>query len=67
MQGVFFIWGIGILLPWNTVLSAFDFFASEMTGYQPAFVYPFAVNVLTIVTQVLMLFHGHRLPDSIKV
>jgi hypothetical protein len=43
---IFFLWGIGILLPWNAVLTCFDFFNDEMPGYKPSFVYPFAVNGL---------------------
>lgn len=28
-----FIFGIGALMPWNTILSAFDYFYIQMVGY----------------------------------
>jgi hypothetical protein len=46
---IFLLWGIGVLLPWNAVLTCFDFFGDEMPGYNPSFVYPFAVNALNAV------------------
>jgi len=52
---IMLLWGFGILLPWNAVLSAFDYFEDEMPGYQPSFVWPFVVNGLQIVTQVYMI------------
>jgi hypothetical protein len=38
-----------------------------MEGYQPVFVYPFAVNGLLSVTQVIMIVYGHRLSNRFKV
>ena len=66
---IFLLWGIGVLLPWNSVLSTFDFFDYEMDGYTliPSFVYPFAVNGLATVTQVVVLIHGHKVSEQVKV
>lgn len=51
---VFLLWGIGVLLPWNAVLTMFDFFGAEMKddvhNYNPSFVYPFGVNGLNSIT-----------------
>lgn len=38
-----------------------------MEGYQPVFVYPFAVNGLLSVTQVIMIVYGHHLSNRFKV
>ena len=67
VQTIFFMWGVGALLPWNAVLSAFDFFGSEMNGFQPAFIYPFGVFLMTTFSQFLMLIYGNKLSDSFKV
>lgn len=64
---IFLLWGFGTLLPWNAVLSCFDFFTDEMTGYQPAFIFPLAVNGLLSVTQVCMIIYGSKLSDRFKV
>ena len=64
---IFLLWGIGILLPWNAVLTCFDFFSVEMPGYAPSFVYPFAVNALNAVAQVLIIIWGYKISDRVKV
>jgi equilibrative nucleoside transporter 1/2/3 len=64
---IFLLWGIGILLPWNAVLTCFDFFSDEMPGYKPAFVYPFAVNGLNSFFQFLIVLQGHKVSDRVKV
>ena len=51
----FFMWGIGVLLPWNAILSVFDYFAYEMKGFKPTFVYPFAVNCFLALSQIYMI------------
>mmetsp|Transcript_17769 Transcript_17769/g.30085 ORF Transcript_17769/g.30085 Transcript_17769/m.30085 type:complete len:177 (+) Transcript_17769:312-842(+) len=38
-----------------------------MEGYQPAFVYPFAVNGLLAITQVIMVVYGHKYSDRLKI
>jgi hypothetical protein len=45
---VFVIYGIGTILPWNAVISCFDFFQHTMPDYNPLSVYPFAVNFMQI-------------------
>lgn len=64
---IFLLWGFGVLLPWNAVLSCFDFLSDEMTGYQPAFVYPFAVNGLSAFSQMFIILYGHRISNRVKL
>ena len=54
-----------MLLPWNAVLTTFDFFGKEVENYTtdhtwavPATVYPFGVNGLASVTQIVVLING---------
>jgi len=52
---IFLLWGIGVLLPWNAVITVFDYFQDEMspTGkkpYDPGSSYPFATNGLIFFT-----------------
>jgi len=67
MHFIFFLWGVGVLLPWNAVLCEFAYFDHEMPGYRPEFVYPFAVNGLLAFTQLLMVFVGYKFSNRIKV
>ena len=30
---IFFVWGIGVLLPWNAVMTVFDYFEDEVSDY----------------------------------
>lgn len=54
VYNIFLIWGIGVLLPWNAVLSTMDFFDAETADptkvftLKPDFVYAFAVNGLAV-------------------
>lgn len=63
------LWGIAILLPWNVVLNEFVFFLNEMNGYSlsPLTTYPFAVNGLLAVSQIYMIFFGHKFSLKFKV
>ena len=56
-----------MLLPWNAVLTCFDFFSDEMPGYNPSFVYPFAVNGLNAFAQILLIVYGWKISDRVKV
>ena len=38
-----------------------------MTGYRPEFVYPFAVNGLLAVTQLIMVFYGYKFSNRLKL
>jgi len=38
-----------------------------MDGYKPSFVYPFAVNGLNSVTQVIVILYGYKLSDRFKI
>ena len=59
---IFFLYGIGVRLPWNAVSSCLDFFTEEMKdpihNYQPNFVYPFGVNGLNSFMQAIMIIYG---------
>jgi hypothetical protein len=41
----FLMFGIGMLLPWNAMLAAMDFFTSEFPSYKPDFSLLVAVSV----------------------
>lgn len=43
---------MGVLLPWNAILSTLDYFNFYMPTYNPGFVFPLAVNFL----QLFMMF-----------
>jgi hypothetical protein len=30
---IFLLWGIGVLLPWNAVLSIYDYFVADVSAY----------------------------------
>ena len=68
---VFLLWGIGILLPWNAVLTMFDFFGNEMKdpvhNYNPSFVYPFGVNGLNSMFQIVVVIWGYKLSEKFKI
>ena len=66
---MYLIWGIGVLLPWNAVLSTFDFFDGETKGYSlvPDFVYAFAVNGLAVVVTILVIIYGYKLSDRTRI
>lgn len=64
---IFLLWGIGVLLPWNAVLTCFDFLSAEMKGYQPSFIYPFAVNGLNAFSQIVVILYGHKISNRVKI
>ena len=68
MLSCFVLWGIGIMLPWNVTINTFVFFEWEIPGYfDPAAVYPFAVNGLLSVSQIFTVFFGHKMTQKAKV
>lgn len=67
VYAIFLLWGIGVLLPWNAVLTCFGFFIEEMPGYQPAFVYPFAVNGLNALSQIWVIVYGYKYSNRVKI
>jgi len=57
----FFLYGFAVLLPWNSILNSFDFLTLEMPEkYAPASTYPFAVNVLLVASQVVIITTGDK-------
>jgi len=47
---IFFLWGLGVLLPWNAICNEFDFFINEMPDNNPASEYPSAVNGMLAIS-----------------
>jgi len=64
---IFLLWGIGVLLPWNAVLSIYDYFVADMDGYSPTQTYGFANNGLLCFTQMAMTVYGHKLSNRFKI
>jgi len=64
---IFFLWGIGTLLPWNAICNEFDFFEFNMKDMEPGSRYPSAVNGMLSITQILMIFFGNKLRDRTKI
>jgi hypothetical protein len=63
----FLMFGVGSLLPWNAVLNTFDYFCYEMPGKNVYGIYPFAVNFLVTVAQVVYVMLGGRVSYSFKL
>ena len=55
-QLAFLMFGLGMLLPWNAMLAAMDFFESEFPSYKPQFSLLVAVSVPLFVVQLLAYF-----------
>ena len=64
---IFLLFGIGVLLPFNIVLSCMDFYIEKMPGYQPASVFTFAINLPSWLTQILITVYGQNISYSSKV
>lgn len=60
-----------MLLPWNAVLSTYDFFDAETKkeGFTltPDFVYAFAVNGLAVAVQIFIIVYGYKWNDRVKI
>ena len=61
------MFGIGMLLPWNAMLAAMDFFEDQFTDYKPNFSLLVAVSVPLFFVQVLVYFFLQYIPLQIKM
>jgi hypothetical protein len=56
------MFGLGMLLPWNAMLAAMDFFEAQFPDYKPQFALLVAVSVPLFVVQVLVYFFLQYIP-----
>jgi len=56
------MFGIGMLLPWNVMLAAMDFFVDEFPSYKPSFMLLVAVSVPLFFVQLVAYFFLQYLP-----
>jgi len=61
------MFGIGMLLPWNAMLAAMDFFTIEFPSYKPSFSLLVAVTVPLFFVQLLTYFFLQYLPLQLKM
>ena len=52
----FLMFGIGMLLPWNVMLAAMDYFTEKFPSYKPSFSLLVAVSVPMLLVQLLAYF-----------
>jgi len=64
---VFLLYGIGTLLPWNSVLTSFDYFDDKMPAYSVIFVFPAAINCLTCVVMFFVVLFGRKIHLNIRI
>lgn len=50
----FLMFGVGMLLPWNAMLAAMDFFTESFPSYKPSFSLIVAVSAPTLVVQAIV-------------
>jgi hypothetical protein len=55
-QFAFLLFGIGMLLPWNAIMAAMDFFEAQFPEYKPQFSLLVAVSVPLFFVQLLVYF-----------
>ncbi len=70
----FLIWGIAVLMPWNSVSSCFDFmniFVGENATPQPGSnvcsIYPFANNGVVIFGMMLVIVTGNKYSYNLRI
>jgi hypothetical protein len=61
------MFGFGMLLPWNTILAAMDFFEAEFVDYKPQFSLLVAVSVPLFFVQLLAYFFLQYIPLQVKL
>ena len=66
-QFAFLMFGLGMLLPWNAMLAAMDFFEVEFPDYKPQFSLLCAVSVPLFFVQVLVYFFLQYIPMQISL
>lgn len=63
----FTMFGVGMLLPWNAMLAAMDFFKDEFPSYEPSFSLLVAVSAPMFLVQALVFFLLQNIPRQVKV
>ena len=63
----FFIFGVGMLLPYNAQLAAMDFFTQEFPDYNPSFSLLVAVSGPMVGVQAIAFFFVQKMPLHFKV
>ena len=61
------MFGVGMLLPWNAMLAAMDFFTIEFPSYKPSFSLLVAVTVPLFFVQLLTYFFLQYFPLQLKM
>ena len=63
----FVLFGVGMLLPWNAMLAAMDFFTDAFPSYEPSFSLLVAVSAPMFGVQALVFFLLQSIPLHFKV
>ena len=63
----FLLLGVGMLLPWNAMLAAMDFFKEEFPSFEPSFSLLVAVSAPMFGVQAIAFFFLQYIPLHIKV
>ena len=63
----FVLFGVGMLLPWNAMLAAMDFFTDEFPSYKPSFSLLVAVSAPMFGVQAIAFFFLQKMPLHFKV
>eukprot|EP00899_Mesostigma_viride_P024610 jgi/Mesvir1/5333/Mv15422-RA.1 len=64
---IFFLLGAGILLPWNSVITAVDYFEASYPGRHPDRVFPCAYMPAVLIGLLLVVRLGHLMPSSVRI
>ena len=59
----FLLLGVGILLPWNAMLAAMDFFTNSFPDYEPSFSLLVAVSAPMFIVQAIVFFFLQNIPN----
>ena len=63
----FILFGVGMLLPWNAMLAAMDFFTEEFPSYKPSFSLLVAVSAPMFLVQAIVFFLLQNIALQVKV
>ena len=62
------MWGTGVLLPWSIVLNTFDFMKKNLgDDPDPQFTFVAGVFGMLTITQIMLVFFGHKVPERVKL
>lgn len=54
----FFLYGVGVLMPFNVIMACLDFYSDTMPDYLVGNIWPFVMNAPILTTQVLLVVYG---------